>query len=110
MIAAEATATLKLRIDKCKLVPLHKPFSPAVKEEIRQALRVHAPFFGGISAVDSLTYLGLVLGPAADAGACRRAPSITFEDGGTQQSSRLSASSAPQHENHDCPPLWLNFV
>eukprot|EP00959_Pyramimonas_sp_CCMP1952_P329899 6907513-Pyramimonas_sp.AAC.1 len=75
-MAAEATATLKLRTDNCKLVPLHKPFSPAVKEEVRPLHRVCAPFFGDIGIVDSLTYLGLVIGPAADADACWRAPPI----------------------------------
>eukprot|EP00959_Pyramimonas_sp_CCMP1952_P097924 2046490-Pyramimonas_sp.AAC.1 len=76
MLLAERFATLSLRVDKCNLVPLHKPFSEAVAAEVRSLLCAHVPFINRINIVESLKYLGLMLGPAADADSCWTAPAM----------------------------------
>eukprot|EP00959_Pyramimonas_sp_CCMP1952_P296851 6210441-Pyramimonas_sp.AAC.1 len=70
MLLAERFATLSLRIDKCNLVPLHKTFSEAVASEVCSLLCAHVPFLNRINIVESLKYLGRILGPAADADSC----------------------------------------
>eukprot|EP00959_Pyramimonas_sp_CCMP1952_P177645 3713131-Pyramimonas_sp.AAC.1 len=67
MLHAEKFTTLSLRIGKCNLAPLRKPLSEAVVDEVRSLLCTHVPFFDRINIVESLKYLGLILGPAADA-------------------------------------------
>ncbi|CAK0791588.1 unnamed protein product, partial [Prorocentrum cordatum] len=95
MLLAERSATLPLRIDKCNLVSLHKPFSKAVAAEVRSLLCAHVPFFNRISIVESLKYLGLILGPAADANSCWAAPAM-----------KDIISLAQLSSSRPCPAFW----
>eukprot|EP00959_Pyramimonas_sp_CCMP1952_P268297 5609915-Pyramimonas_sp.AAC.1 len=74
MQKAERMATLRLRTDKCNLVSPHKPFSVEVAREVNDAIDRCVPFFSSINIVESLKYLGLILGPAADVDTCWEAP------------------------------------
>ncbi|CAK0807904.1 unnamed protein product [Prorocentrum cordatum] len=100
MLLAERFATLSLRIDKCNLVPLHKPFSEAEASEVRPLLCAHVPFFNRINIVESLKRLGLILGPAADADSCWTAPAMkAHERSKLVGHSHLPVSRLPVHHN-----------
>ncbi|CAK0905106.1 unnamed protein product, partial [Prorocentrum cordatum] len=100
MLLAERFATLSLRIDKCNLVPLHKPFSEAVASEVRSLLCAHVPVLECINIVESLKYFGLILGPAADADSCWTAPAMkAHERSKLIGHSHVPVSRLPVHHN-----------
>eukprot|EP00959_Pyramimonas_sp_CCMP1952_P420850 8816026-Pyramimonas_sp.AAC.1 len=58
------------------LAPVRAQLSSDVVAAARQAPATTVPFFAQIKIVNTLVYLGLVLGTAADAISCRLAPSL----------------------------------
>eukprot|EP00959_Pyramimonas_sp_CCMP1952_P179829 3760319-Pyramimonas_sp.AAC.1 len=51
--AAEFLAGLKLKVPKCKLVPVHHAFSEELRSQVAAALAGLAPRWGGIPIVGS---------------------------------------------------------
>eukprot|EP00959_Pyramimonas_sp_CCMP1952_P258180 5396031-Pyramimonas_sp.AAC.1 len=76
MQTAERIAALVLKLTKCLLAPLHAKLTDGMAAPMHELIRDMVPLFANVQVVSSLTYLGLVLGPAADESSCWLAPSI----------------------------------
>eukprot|EP00959_Pyramimonas_sp_CCMP1952_P317398 6642920-Pyramimonas_sp.AAC.1 len=71
---ADRFATLALKTQSCKLVPLSEAFSGNPKSRLRGCIWFAAPGWASFEIVESRLYLGVWLGPAVDPERLRRDP------------------------------------